>query len=247
MRIEFVIAAVLPPLFAATLAYGQGREKPSTDPQAGSNDVISERDFAECPIAAINAAYRDAAKRDTNETFSLLAIEQDTLRQCIERADLIAKLIETNNKVQQQVGIAVGASDNQPTAVFSTQNCPAAPESDTQSANSDPERQSTDQVPAAAGGQSPVKETPAPTPALVPAQSCARGYEVVYTAGANNRLSALIQRRDEQWHVTRGFKLPGNVTVKDIKRNGAVIISEQGEDHVLPAAATTNANDDAQK
>lgn len=216
-------------------AQAQDRQDSATLTPADTAQPVT-RDYGECPVDAINAAYQAAAAQDGAETFALVAIEQDTLRQCIERSNLIARLIAANNKVAQEIGITeAGAAALAPPASTPTpQNCPpvaesaVAPPGDTASA----ERAAS------------VGTTVAPAALPRPQVSCARGFEVVYTAGAGRNLTALIQRRDEQWHVSRGFELPGGVRVKTI--NGAdVIITENGADHTLPAAAaqTDGGND----
>lgn len=226
MRTSSTLALRAAPFIVVPFLMIDGALAQSLDTPNAAADQPDVRNYGECPVAAINAAYRAAASRDGAETFALVAIEQDTLRQCIERSKLIAKLVEANNQIAQQIGIA--SADIAQIAAPAPQNCPPV-----EAASAPTSRSSADQT-----AEAPASETP---PALViptpsPAVSCARGFEVVYTAGAGQRLTALIQRRGDQWHVSKGFKLPGGITVKAI-RGENVIISEFGQDHVLPAAA----------
>lgn len=235
------ILTLIPFPFLAALAFPLNAQDARTVPQAAANagveiaaSVVSDGSFRECPVDAITAAYKAASKQKGIQKFSLLAIEQDTLRQCIKRAQLIASLLEASTQLDQQIA-AAGLSVQAFAPVTQTQAACPAPKNG-------PEDQAVAVTsPAPAAESIPAPETTLP-PVSKPLVSCARGFEVVYTAGAGSRLSALVQRSDEQWHVTKGFELPGGVVVTAIAP-GEVTITERGEPHKLPAAAASADND----
>ena len=238
---RFGIRPLTPFPLLAALAFPLNAQDIRTVPLAAVNadveiaaSAVSDGSFRECPVDAITAAYKAASTQNGSQTFSLLAIEQDTLRQCIKRAQLIASLLEASTQLDQQIA-AAGLS----VQAF-------VPPTQTQAACPAPESKAEDQAvavsaPAPATEPAPAFEATLP-PVNKPLVSCARGFEVVYTAGAGSRLSALVQRSDEQWHVTKGFELPGGVVVTAIAP-GEATITERGEPHKLPAAAAS-ADDD---